>query len=141
MDTPAKTRLTSWLVIGVAGVAVLVTALYSAMYPMYGVTGFDWSGFVAGLILLAVPLLLVGLALRSPRRGVARATAIIAPILAAILAAILLGHAFWGHDWIGYSAGQKVLDVLSFAPPIAAYLAVFFVEIPSFTKGRPIART
>lgn len=141
MDTLAKARLTSWLVIGVTGVVVPLTALYSAQYPSYGVTGFDWAGFVASVILLAVPLLLVGLALRSPRRGVARATAVVAPILAALLAAILLGHAFWGHDWIGYSAGQKVLDVLTLGLPVAAYLAVFFVEIPSFTKARPIART
>ena len=100
---------------------------------------YDWVTLIAIVLLFAVPLLVVGFALRSSRRGVARTAAILALLLAVISAVTLLGHAFWGHDWAGYPTGQKVLDVLGFAPPAAVCLAAFLVELPAFSRNRPIS--
>lgn len=134
--------LTSWLVIGVAGAVVILTAVGAAVYPSAEAApgGFDWVTFVFTAIVLAAPLVLVGLGLRSSRRGVARATAVLALVLAVILAATLLGHAFWGNDWAGYSTGEKMLDLLVLVPPTVACLAACLVELPSFTRTRPVSR-
>lgn len=121
---------------------VIVTAVTAAVYPTAEAApgGYDWVNFVATVIFLAVPLLLVGLGLRSTRRGVARATAVLALVLVVFPAATLLGHAYWGNDWAGYSAGAKALDLLGFVPPAVVCLAAFLVEMPSFTRTRPISR-
>lgn len=136
---PTARNLISWLAIGMAGLVVITTAISSAAYPTAEAAPgqFDWVNFVANVIFLAVPLVLVGLGLRSPRRGVARATALLALVLAALLTVTLLGHAFWGHDWVGYAIGAKVLDVLGGGPPALVCLAAFLVELPSFTRTWP----
>ncbi len=143
MDTHLKAqRLISWLVIGVACVVVITTAVTAGLYPTAEAApgGYDWGLFIVTAILFAGPLLVVGFALRSSRRGFARTAAILALLLVAFSASTLLGHAFWGHDWTGYPTGQKVLDVLSFAPAALVCLAAFLVELPSFTRKRPISR-
>jgi hypothetical protein len=139
---PKAQRLISWLVIGVACAVVIIAAVGAAAYPSAGAAPgeYDWVTLVSTVIVFAMPLLVVGFALRSSRRGVARMAAVLALLLAALSAAILLGHAFWGHDWAGYPTGQKVLDLLGFVPPTAACLAAFLVELPSFTRTRPISR-
>jgi cbb3-type cytochrome oxidase subunit 3 len=143
MDAHPKARsLISWLVIGVAGAVVVLTAVGAAAYPSAEAApgGYDWVTFVFTVIFLAGPLLVIGFALRSSRRGVARTAAVLALIVAAFSAATLLGHAIWGNDWTGYTSGQKVLDVLTLAPPAAVCLAAFLVELPSNSGTRPISR-
>ena len=140
MDTHPKARnVISWLTIGVAGAVVITTVIGSAAYPTAEAAPgqFDWVNFIGTVLLLAVPLMLVGLGLRSPQRGVARATAVLALVLAVITAATLLGHAFWGNDWAGYPTGEKVLDVVGYVPPAVVCLAAFLVELPSFTRTWP----
>lgn len=143
MDTHLKARrLISWLVIAVACVVVISVAVGAGAYPSAEAAPgqYDWVTLISMVILFVVPLLVVGFALRSSRRGVARTAAVLALLLAVFSAATLLGHAFWGHDWAGYPTGQKVLDVLGFAPPFAVCLAAFLVELPSFTRTRSISR-
>ncbi len=127
----------------VACVVVITAAVGAWAYPSAEAAAgqYDWVTLISMVLLFAGPLLVVGFALRSSRRGVARTAAVLALLLAVLSAAILLGHAFWGNDWAGYPAGQKVLDVLGFAPPIAVCLAAFLVELPSFTRNRHVSRT
>ncbi len=143
MDTHLKARRRiSWLVIAVACVVVISVAVGAGAYPSAEAAAgqYDWVTLVSMVVLFAVPLLVVGFALRSSRRGVGRAAAVLALLLAVLSAAILLGHAFWGNDWAGYPTGQKVLDVLGFALPAVVCLAAFLAELPSFTRNRPISR-
>lgn len=143
MNTHLKARrLISWLIIAVACVVVICAAVGAGAYPSAEAAAgqYDWATLIFMVILLAVPLLLVSFALRSSRRGVARAAAVLALLLGVISAATLLGHAFWGHDWAGYPTGQKVLDVVGFAPAAAVCLAAFIVELPSFTRNRSVSR-
>ncbi len=121
---------------------VVLTAVGAAAYPSAEAAPgqFDWVTFIFTVILLGGSLLVVGFALRSSRRGVARTAAVLALIVAAFSLATLLGHAFWGNDWAGYESGQKVLDVLGFGLPAGVCIAAFLVELPSFSRTRPISR-
>ena len=89
------------------------------------------------MIITVVPLVAVGLALRSSRRGVAITTAVIALILAAAVSVTLLGYLFWGGDWSGFTLRQKTIYSLEMIPPIAVYLAAFIAELPAFTRRWP----
>jgi hypothetical protein len=96
-------------------------------------------GFAFEMPFLIVSLVAVGLALRSSRRRIAMTTAVIALFFALYPAGMLAGHAFWGGDWEGYSAAERILDLLLYAPPAAVYLAALLVELAAFTR-RPLPR-
>ncbi len=86
-----------------------------------------------------VPLVAVGLALRSSRRGVAKATAVLALIVAALISVTLLGYLFWGHDWSTFTLRDKIGASLEMIPPIAVYLAAFLAELPAFGRRWPVS--
>jgi len=136
LQGPRARRFVSWLAFGVAGTEVIVAAASTAVHlPEPYSPG--WLGFAFEMPFLVVPLVVVGVALRSSRRGIAMTTAVIALLLALYPAGVLLGHAFWGGDWQGYSAAEKILDLLLYAPPAAVYLAALLVELPAFAR-RPL---
>jgi hypothetical protein len=131
-------RCISWLALSVAGAEVIVAAASTAAHlPEPYSPG--WLGFAFEMPVLVVPLIVVGVALRSCRRGIAMTTAVIALLLALYSAAVLLGHAFWGGDWQGYSAAEKILDLLLYAPPAVVCLAALLVELPAVAR-RPLPR-
>ena len=133
LQDPRARLLVSWLAFGVAGTEVIVAAASTAVHLSEPYSP-GWLGFAFEMPFLVVPLAAVGLALRSPRRGVAMTTAVIALLLALYPAGVLLGHAFWGGDWQGYSAAEKILDLLLYAPPAAVYLAALLVELSALAK-------
>lgn len=138
LHDPRTRRFVSWLALGVASAEVIVAAVSTAVHlPEPYSPG--WLGFAFEMPFLVVPLVVVGLALRSSRRGIAMTTAVIALVLALYPGGVLLGHAFWGGDWEGFSAAEKILDLLLYAPPAAVYLAALLVELPAFAR-RPLPR-
>jgi len=124
LQDPRTRRCVSWLALGVAGAEVIVAAVSAAVHLSEPYSP-GWLGFAFEMPVLVVPLVVVGLALRSSRRGIAMTTAVIALLLALYPAGVLLGHAFWGGDWQGYSA--------------AVYLAALLVELPALAR-RPLPR-
>lgn len=88
--------------------------------------------------IIVVPLVAVGLALRSSRRGVARTTAVLALIVAALISVTLLGYLFWGHDWGTFTLRDKIGASLEMIPPIAVYLAAFLTGLPAFGGRWPV---
>jgi hypothetical protein len=138
LQDPRTRRCVSWLALGVAGAEVVVAAISTAVHVSEPYSP-GWLGFAFEMPVLVVPLVVVGLALRSSRRGVAMTTAVFALLLALYPAGVLLGHAFWGGDWQGYSAAEKILDLLLYAPPAAVYLATLLVELPAVAR-RPLPR-
>ena len=129
-------RVVSWLALGLAGAEVIVGVVAVATEPPGSPTG--WGEDLGMTFITVVPLVAVGLALRSPRRGVARTTAVLALIVAALISLTLLGYLFWGHDWSGFTAGQKTIASLEMIPPIAVYLAAFLAELPAFGRRWPV---
>jgi hypothetical protein len=99
-----------------------------------------WGEDLTGTFITVVPLVAVGLALRSSRRGVARTTAVMALIFAALVSVTLLGYLFWGHDWSGFTLTQKTIASLGMIPSIAVYLAAFLAELPAFGRRWPVPR-
>ncbi len=129
-------RVVSWLVLGLAGAEVIVGVVAAvAPEPPGSYTG--WGEDLAGTFTIVVPLVAVGLALRSSRRGVARTTAVMALIFAALVSVILLGYLFWGHDWSTFTLTQKTIASLSISPSIAVCLAAFLAELPAFGRRWP----
>ncbi len=97
-----------------------------------------WGEDLAETFITVVPLVAVGLALRSSRRGVAETTAVMALTFAALVSVTLLGYLFWGHDWSWFTLRQKTIYSLELIPPIAVYLAAFLTELPAFGRRWPV---
>jgi FtsH-binding integral membrane protein len=129
-------RVVSWLALGLAGAEVIVGVVAVATEPPGSYTG--WGEDLTVTFITVVPLVAVGLALRSSRRGVARTTAVMALIFAALVSVTLLGYVFWGHDWSGFTLRQKTIASLGMIPPIAVYLAAFLAELPAFGRRWPV---
>ncbi len=129
-------RVVSWLALGLAGAEVIVGVVAVATEPPGSYTG--WGENLTWTFITVVPLVAVGLALRSSRRGVARTTAVMALIFAALVSVTLLGYLFWGHDWSGFTLRQKTIDSLEMIPPIAVYLAAFLAGLPAFGRRWPV---
>jgi hypothetical protein len=129
-------RVLSWLALGLAGAEVIVGVVAVATEPPGSYTG--WGEDLTVTFITVVPLVAAGLALRSSRRGVARTTAVMALIFAALVSVTLLGYLFWGHDWSGFTPGQKTIASLEMIPPIAVYLAAFLAELPAFGRRWPV---
>jgi len=138
LQEPRTRRFVSWLALGVAGAEVIVAAVSTAV-RMSEPYSPGWLGFAFEMPVLVLPLVVVGLALRSSRRGIVMTTAVLALLFALYPAGVLLGHAFWGGDWEGYSAAAKILDLLLYIPPTAVYLAALLVELQAFAR-RPLPR-
>jgi hypothetical protein len=83
----------------------------------------DWTGGVFYVLLYAVPLLLIGYALRSLRAALHTAAGWAAVVLALYFAAIPIGN------WAGYSSGRALFVVLITLPTIAVYLAVVWFTL------------
>jgi hypothetical protein len=129
-------RVVSWLALGLAGAEVIVGVVATVTSPPGAPAG--WGGDVTEMLITVVPLLAVGFALRSSRRGVARTTAVMALIFAALVSVTLLGYLFWGNDWWGFTLRQKTIYSLELTPPFAVYLAAFLVELPTFARRWPL---
>ncbi len=129
-------RVVSWLALGLAGAEVIVGVVAVATEPPGSSTG--WGEDLTVTFITVVPLVAVGLALRSSRRGVARTTAVLALIFAALVSVTLLGYLFWGHDWSTFTLTQKTIASLSIIPSIAVCLAAFLAELPAFGRRWPV---
>ncbi len=129
-------RVVSWLALGLAGAEVIVGVVAVATEPPGSSTG--WGEDRTETIITVVPLVAVGLALCSARRGVARTTAVTALIFAALVSVTLPGYLFWGHDWSGFTRRQKTIGSLEMIPPIAVYLAAFLAGLPAFGRRWPV---
>ncbi len=129
-------RVVSWLALGLAGAEVIVGVVAVVTSPPAAPAG--WGGDVTEMLLTVVPLVVVGLALRSSRRGVAITTAVVALAFAALVSVTLLGYLFWGHDWSGFTLRQKTIYSLEMIPPFAVYLAAFLAELPAFGRRWPV---
>jgi hypothetical protein len=129
-------RIVSWLALGLAGAEVIVGVVAVVTSPPGSSTG--WGEDLTETFITVVPLVAVGLALRSSRRGVARTTAVMALIFAALVSVTLLGYLFWGHDWSGFTLRQKIIYSLEMIPPIAVYLAAFLAGLPAFGRRWPV---
>ncbi len=128
-------RVVSWLALGLAVAEVILGVVAAATEPPGSYTG--WFEDLANAFVIVVPLVAVGLALRSSRRGVAKTTAVLALILAAVGSVILLGYLFWGGDWSTFTLTQKTITSLSMIPAIAVFLAAFLAELPAFWRRWP----
>ena len=129
-------RVVSWLALGLAGAEVIVGAVAVVTEPPGSSTG--WGEDLTLTFITVVPLVAVGLALRSSRRGVARTTAVMALIVAALVSVTLLGYLFWGHDWSTFTLRDKTIASLEMIPPIAVYLAAFLAGLPAFGRRWPV---
>ena len=129
-------RVVSWLALGLAGAEVILGAVAVATEPPGSYTG--WGEDLTGTFITVVPLVAVGLALRSSRRGVARTTAVMALIFAALVSVMMLGYLFWGHDWSTFTLRQKTITSLDVIPSIAVYLAAFLAGLPAFGRRWPV---
>jgi hypothetical protein len=129
-------RVVSWLALGLAGAEVIVGVVAVATEPPGSSRG--WGEDLTEMFITVVPLVAVGLALRSSRRGVAKTTAVLALIFAALVSVTLLGYLFWGHDWSGFTLRQQTIYSLEMIPPIAVYLAAFLAELPAFGRRWPV---
>ena len=129
-------RVVSWLALGLAGAEVILGAVAAATEPPGSYRG--WGEDLTGTFITVVPLVAVGLALRSSRRGVARTTAVMALILAALVSVMMLGYLFWGHDWSTFTLRQKTITSLDVIPSIAVYLAAFLAALPAFGRRWPV---
>ncbi len=130
-------RVVSWLALGLAGAEVIVGVVGAvAPEPPGSYTG--WGEDLTGTFITVVPLVAVGLALRSSRRGVARTTAVMALILAALFSVVMLGYLFWGHDWSTFTLTQKTITSLGIIPSVAVYLAAFLAGLPAFGRRWPV---
>ncbi len=132
-------RVVSWLVLGLAGAEVILGAVAIATEPPGSYIG--WGENLTSTFITVVPLVAVGLALRSSRRGVARTTAVMALIFAALVGLTLLGYLFWGHDWSSFTLRDKTITSLGTIPLIAVCLAAFLAELPAFGRRWPVPRT
>jgi hypothetical protein len=128
-------RVVSWLALGLAGAEVILGVVAVVTEPPGSYTG--WGEDLTETLITVVPLVAVGLALRSPRRGVARTTAVMALIFAALVSVTLLGYLFWGHDWSTFTPRQKTIASLDMIPSIAVYLAAFLAGLPAFGRRWP----
>ncbi len=88
--------------------------------------------------MLAVTLAAAGIGVRSPQRAVARATAAMALALAVALVAVLVTHR-WATS-PGDSTVQLMRWAAGFAAPLVIFLAVFFAQLPAFTRRWPTQR-
>ena len=132
-----RTRhVASWLALGLAGAEVIVGVVAVVTSPPGASAG--WGEDLTETFITVVPLVAVGLALRSWRRGVAKTTAVMALVFGALVGATLLGYLFWGHDWSGFTLRQKTVYSLEMIPPIAVYLAAFLAELPAFGRRWPV---
>ena len=129
-------RVVSWLALGLAGAEVIVGVVAVATEPPGSYTG--WGEDLTEMFITVVPLVAVGLALRSSRQGVAKTTAVMALIFAAGVSVTLLGYLFWGHDWSGFTLRQKTIYSLEMIAPIAVYLAAFLSELPAYGRRWPV---
>lgn len=129
-------RVVSWLALGLAGAEVIVGVVAVVTSPPGAPTG--WGEDLTETVITVVPLVAVGLALRSSRRGVAKTTAVTALVIAALVSLTLLGYLFWGHDWSGFTLRQKTIYSLELIPPIAVYVAAFLAELAAFGRRWPV---
>jgi hypothetical protein len=115
---------------------VILGAVAVATEPPGSYTG--WGETLTGTFITVALLVAVGLGLRSPRRGVARTTAVMALILAALVSVMMLGYLFWGHDWSTFTPRQQTIASLDMIPSIAVYLAAFLAGLPAFGRRWPV---
>ena len=108
---------------------VLVVAFFSVVAGFFaGLAGNTqgWLGGVLYVVFVAGPLFVIGIALRSSSTGVERTIAVAALAFALYWFSVISGN------WQQYNLVERVLVPLMMSPAILAYLAAFFVELPSF---------
>lgn len=112
-------QLVFWLALAAAGVTVSVLVAEGPPGSGYG-----WGSVVVSCVLVAVPLVAVGLMVRTGDRRYAWATVVVAGLVVVLALAALLGN------WSGQSATNHVLDLVSTVLMVAAGLGAIAVETP-----------
>jgi hypothetical protein len=118
-----------------AVVAAVVTAAVLVIEGPPG-SGYGWGSVVISCLLVAVPLVAIGLMVRTGDRRYAWPTVVVAALVAFFAVAALLGN------WSGQSSTDHVLDLVSTAFMLAAALAAILLEVPLARVGsghRPTA--
>lgn len=101
-----------------AGTQVLVGLAMAAAPDSEG-----WFGGLAFAAIYAAPMLLMALALRSPRLGWHTAAAWAALAFGAFYTAVVVGN------WTGYTNSQAIAAVLLTAPTVALDALIFWSEV------------
>ena len=87
-------------------------------------SGYGWGSVVVSCVLVAVPLVALGLMVRTGDRRYAWATVVLAVLVMLFAVAALFGN------WSGQSPTDRVLDLVSTALMLAASLGAVLVEVP-----------
>jgi hypothetical protein len=119
--TPGTTNRQAVFWLSLAAAATAVTVLVVEGPPG---SGYGWGSVVVSCLLVAVPLVGIGLMVRSGDHRYAAFTVIVAVIVAVLAVAALVGN------WSGQSATNRVLDVLSTALVLAVAAGAIAVEVP-----------
>lgn len=82
-----------------------------------------WIGGVLYVAMYALPLIVFGFGLRSPKQGWRTATGWTALVLAAGYSMVLIAN------WSGYSRDQALFAALVTAPTVALDLAIFWAAV------------
>ena len=117
-------RVVSWMTL-VAGGVVVVTSLVTGFIadPQQGE---GWIGGPIEAVFAGGPLIAVGFGLRSPRRVVARRTAIASLALALLVGFVLMMQLLDPNE----TGSDRMLNSLG----LIMYIAAFAVELPAFTR-------
>lgn len=87
-------------------------------------SGYGWGSVVVSCLLVAVPLVAIGLMVRTGDRRYAWPTVVVAAVVAFFAVAALLGN------WSSQSSTNHVLDLVSTVLMLAASLGAILVELP-----------
>jgi hypothetical protein len=96
-------------------------------------SGYGWGSVVVSCLLVAAPLVAIGLMVRSGDHRYAWAIVVLAVLVAFFVIAALLGN------WSGQSSANHVLDLISAVVMLAAVLGAVLVEIPRRASSGPDA--
>jgi peptidoglycan/LPS O-acetylase OafA/YrhL len=117
----------SWALLAAAGIVVIGSIIEAfAADPQQGA---GWIGGPIQAIFVGGPLIAIGFGLRSPRRSVARRTAVASLLLALVVGFVLVMQLI--------DPNETVADRLVQCSGMVVYLAAFIVELPAFTSRWP----
>jgi asparagine N-glycosylation enzyme membrane subunit Stt3 len=104
-------------------VAALVAAVVLVVEGPPG-SGYGWGSVAVSCVLVAVPLVAVGLLVRTGDRRYAWPTLVVATVVAFFAVAALLGN------WSGQSSTNHALDLASTVFVLATALGAVLAEVP-----------
>lgn len=123
---PAR-RLAFWLVAAVAGAVLVLSGVET--FTADPRQGEGWIGGPIQAVFVGGPLVLVAVGLRSPRREVARRTAVASLLLALVVTFVLVMQIL--------DPNETDADRLFQGLGLLVYLTAFAVELPAFSGRWP----